>query len=42
LGITACFPILTKAHVDECLAYYEDRRGEIDLLVAQQMMHEHL
>lgn len=28
---------LTKAQVYECLAYYEDHRGEIDLLVARQM-----
>ena len=34
---TKCFPILTKAQVYECLAYYEDHRGEIDLLVARQM-----
>jgi len=32
-----CFPQLTRAQVYECLAYYEDHRGEIDLLVAQQM-----
>jgi uncharacterized protein (DUF433 family) len=32
-----CFPGLTKAQVYECLAYYEDHRGEIDLLVARQM-----
>jgi uncharacterized protein (DUF433 family) len=32
-----CFPNLTKAQVYECLAYYEDHRGEIDLLVAGQM-----
>jgi uncharacterized protein (DUF433 family) len=38
--VTACLPILTKAQVYECLAYYEDHRGEIDLLVAQQMAHE--
>ena len=31
------FPSLTKARVYECLAYYEDHRGEIDLLVARQM-----
>ncbi len=31
------FPNLTKAQVYECLAYYEDHRGEIDLLVARQM-----
>jgi uncharacterized protein (DUF433 family) len=34
---TKCFPILTRAQVYECLAYYEDHRGEIDLLVARQM-----
>jgi hypothetical protein len=27
----------TKAQVDECLAYYEDHRGEMDVLVARQM-----
>lgn len=32
-----CFPIVTKAQVYECLAYYEDHRGEIDVLVARQM-----
>ena len=32
-----CFPNPTKAQVYECLAYYEDHRGEIDLLVARQM-----
>ena len=32
-----CFPTLSRAHVYECLAYYEDHRGEIDLLVARQM-----
>ena len=31
------FPGLTRAQVYECLAYYEDNRGEIDLLVARQM-----
>lgn len=34
---TNCFPQLTKAQIYECLAYYEDHRGEIDLLVARQM-----
>ncbi|MBI3491367.1 MAG: DUF433 domain-containing protein [Acidobacteria bacterium] len=34
---TTCFPTLTKAQVYECLAYYEDHRGEVDLLVARQM-----
>jgi uncharacterized protein (DUF433 family) len=32
-----CFPQLTRSQVYECLAYYEDHRGEIDLLVAAQM-----
>ena len=35
--VTSCFPDLRKAQVYECLAYYEDHRGEIDLLVARQM-----
>jgi uncharacterized protein (DUF433 family) len=35
--ISTCFPELTKARVYECLAYYEDHRGEIDVLVARQM-----
>ena len=35
--VTQCFPNLTRAQVYECLAYYEDHRGEIDLLVARQM-----
>ena len=30
-----CFPDLTKAQVYECLAYYEDHRDEINLLVAE-------
>jgi uncharacterized protein (DUF433 family) len=34
---TTVFPMLTKAQVYECLAFYEDHRGEVDLLVAQQM-----
>ena len=32
-----CFPSLTKAQIYECLAYYEDHRDEINLLVAEQM-----
>jgi len=32
-----CLPQLTRSQVYECLAYYEDHRGEIDLLVAAQM-----
>jgi uncharacterized protein (DUF433 family) len=40
-SVTAnCFPELTKAQVYECLAYYEDHRGEIDLLIARQMAPE--
>jgi uncharacterized protein (DUF433 family) len=34
---TSCFPQLTRSQIYECLAYYEDHRGEIDLLVAGQM-----
>ena len=33
-----CFPNITRAQVYECLAYYEDHRGEIDVLVARQMV----
>ena len=32
-----CFPQLTRSQTYGCLAYYEDHRGEIDLLVARQM-----
>jgi uncharacterized protein (DUF433 family) len=35
--ISNCFPNVSRAQVYECLAYYEDHRGEIDLLVARQM-----
>ena len=35
--IASCFPALTRAQVYECLAYYEDHRGEIDVLMARQM-----
>ena len=34
---TKCFLNLTRAQAYECLAYYEDHQGEIDLLVARQM-----
>jgi uncharacterized protein (DUF433 family) len=34
--VARCFPSLTRAQVYECLAYYEDHRGEIDVLVARQ------
>ena len=37
---TTCLPTLTRAQVYECLAYYEDHRGEVDLLVARQMAHQ--
>jgi uncharacterized protein (DUF433 family) len=37
---TTCLPMLTKAQVYECLAHYEDHRGEVDLLVARQMAHD--
>jgi uncharacterized protein (DUF433 family) len=36
-SIPTCFPGVTRAQVYECLAYYEDHRGEIDYLVADQM-----
>ena len=32
-----CFPELTKSQVYECLAYFEDHRAEVDVLVARQM-----
>lgn len=35
--VSNCFPDLSRAQVYECLAYYEDHKGEIDLLVARQM-----
>ena len=35
--VSRCFPDLTRAQVYECLAYYEDHRGEIDVLIARQM-----
>lgn len=35
--VARCFPNLTRAQVYECLAYYEDHRGEVDVLVARQM-----
>jgi uncharacterized protein (DUF433 family) len=30
-------PLLTRAQVYECLAYYEDHKADIDLWVAEQM-----
>ncbi len=38
--ISNCFPEITRAQAYECLAYYEDHRGEIDLLIARQMAPE--
>lgn len=38
--VTTCLPNLQRAQVYECLAYYEDHRGEIDVLVARQMAPE--
>ena len=38
--IANCFPLLSRAQVYECLAYYEDHKGEIDLLMAQQMAQD--
>ena len=35
--IANCFSDLTRAQVYGCLAYYDDQRGEIDVLVARQM-----
>ena len=31
------YPSLTRSQIYECLAYYEDHRSEIDVLVARQM-----
>ena len=35
--VVRSFPDLKRSQVYECLAYYEDHRGEIDLLIARQM-----
>lgn len=35
--VVRSFPELTRAQVYECLAYYEDHRGEIDWRIAEQM-----
>ena len=35
--VVRSFPELKRSQVYECLAYYEDHRPEIDLLVAEQM-----
>jgi uncharacterized protein (DUF433 family) len=31
------FPSLSRAQVYECMAYYEDHKDELDLLIALQM-----
>lgn len=36
-GVVKCFPNISRAQVYECLAYYEENKGEIDVLVARQM-----
>lgn len=36
-SIRDCFPDVSRAQAYECLAYYEDHKAEIDLLVARQM-----
>ena len=36
-AVVGSFPSITRAQVYEALAYYEDNKEEIDLLVAQQM-----
>jgi uncharacterized protein (DUF433 family) len=35
--VVRSLPALSRAQVYECLAYYEDHRGEIDTLIARQM-----
>ena len=35
--LVSSFPSLTKAQIYECLAYYEDHRDEINVLIAEQM-----
>ena len=35
--VVRSYPVLTRAQVYECLAYYEDHREQIDLLVARQL-----
>jgi len=34
---SSALPNLSKAQIYECLAYYEDHRGEVDVLIARQM-----
>jgi uncharacterized protein (DUF433 family) len=35
--VDRCFPNITRAQVYEGLAYYENHRGEIAVLIARQM-----
>ena len=37
--VVASFPRLTRAQVYECLAFYEDHRGELDALINAQLAH---
>ena len=37
--VVASFPRLKRAQVYECLAYYEDHKGELDPLMAAQTAH---
>ena len=36
-SVTRELPGLTRAQVYECLAYYEDHKAKIDLLIARQL-----
>ncbi len=35
--VVRSLPSLTRAQVYECMAFYEDHKSEMDLLIAQQM-----
>jgi uncharacterized protein (DUF433 family) len=35
--VGSSFPVLTRAQVYECLAYYEENKAEIDCAIARQM-----
>ena len=35
--VVRSFPSLSRAQLYECMAYYEDHRDEMDLLIARQM-----
>ena len=36
-SVTECLPGVSRAQAYECLAYYEDHRDEVDVVVARQM-----